>query len=79
MTSQFLSMTSTSKLYQVTQIILQLQSCDHSLVSPKEKFYKDLTIKNSFLRAALSSSSIIWDWHRYFPVNFLKLLPVGQL
>ena len=29
----------------------------------KQQFYKDLTSKNNFLRGALGSSAIIWDWH----------------
>ena len=48
-------------------------SCDQSLVTPaflqeklsQPQYYKDLARRTNFLRGALGSSSIAWDWHRY--------------
>ena len=56
----------TNKFYHAIQIILQMYSCDQSLVTEaflweklsQPQFYNDLTRKT---RGDLGSSSIIWD------------------
>ena len=47
---KFLSITSSTKFYNVTQIILQMWSCDQSLVTlafVQPQFYRDLIRKNN--------------------------------
>ena len=69
MTSYFLSMTSSAKFYHVTGIILEMWSCDQSLLTlaflweklSQLELYKDLTRKTTFLRVCPGSSSIIWN------------------
>ena len=34
---------------------------------PQPQLYKDLTIKTTFLRSGLGSSSMIWDWNKVWP------------
>ena len=51
---------------------------DNSSISMKEvMFCKDLTKKTMFLRDALGSSSIIWDWHKVWPWNFTQVWQKG--
>ena len=58
MTSQFLSVMSPTIFYHMTQIILQMWSCDQCLVTlaflgeelSKPRFYKDLTRKTTFFK-----------------------------
>ena len=69
MASYFLSMTSLAKFYPVTEIILEMWSCDQSLLTlaflweklSQLELYKDLTRKTTFLRVCPGSSSIIWN------------------
>ena len=39
-------------------------------IMTKQQFYKDLTRKKKFVRVALGSSLIIWDWNQVCPWNF---------
>ena len=65
MTSQFQLMASQTQFHYFIQIILQMQSCDYSLVDlaftegkfSQPKFYKDLTRKTSFLEE--------WSWFKF--------------
>ena len=65
MTSQFQLMASQTQFHYFIQIILQMQSCDYSLVDlaftegkfSQPKFYKDLTRKNNFLEE--------WSWFKF--------------
>ena len=61
-------MTSPTKFYGVTQIILKMWPCDQSLVTllaffMREVIIKDLPRKTTFLRGGLGSNLIILDWH----------------
>ena len=43
-------MMSTTKFYHLIEIILQMCSCNQTLVTPQPKLYKDLTRKNRFFQ-----------------------------
>ena len=64
MTSQFLCMTLPATFYHVTEITLQMQSCNQSLVTLaflgeklQPQFYKDFTRKTTFFEG--------WSWIKF--------------
>ena len=61
----------TNKFLHVAQIILQMWSCDHSLVFLWEKlhqFYKNLTRKPTFFEGWSWFQFNNWDWHYGFVI-----------